>query len=128
MDAARAIEIYYGILLLSLGVSFFTATHQWKKLITYWLEYPEQYVLLAFILLPLGIFTILLHNIWLGLGVIVTVFGWLISIKAVVVLCFPSLVHRLTTTLLVKKKLLNILSIIYGIMGALVLISSVLTH
>lgn len=126
MEVIQSIEIFYGVWILIIGLSLFTAHNQWKKLIASWLDHPEQYFVLAFVFMPIGIFTILLHNVWTGLGIIVSLLGWLVTIKAVMIFCFPSLLYKFVNTSLLKRKLFIMMSIIYSLLGILILFATMI--
>lgn len=121
MELKQAFEVFYGVWFIVLGVSLFTAHHQWKKQIAFWLEHPEQYFVLAFVFLPIGVFTILLHNVWHGAAVIVTLLGWIVTIKACLMFCMPSLLYRFVNTTWLKRKLFILMSLVYTIVGILIL-------
>jgi hypothetical protein len=51
-------------------------------------------LLMAMFTLPLGLFIVFAHNVWVwGLPVIVTLLGWAMTVKSVIYLLFPG-AHR----------------------------------
>lgn len=123
MEVAKAIEVFYGVWILVLGISLLTAHQQWKKLISSWLQNPEQYFILAFVFMPIGLFTIMFHNIWSGLSIIVSVLGWIVTIKAITIFCFPTLIYKFIDTSLLKRKMFLAVAVIYLLIGLCILIA-----
>lgn len=122
MDVAIIFEKFYALWFLIIGISLLTAGREWKKLLTSWMKNPEQLKLFAIMMLPLGLFTILLHNNWSGFSIIVTLIGWVMTLELAVFMCFPRLFYNVANKILHMKKIFLCTSIIYIILGLLILI------
>ena len=84
-------------LFIAWGISFIVQTKLWVKLVKLMYSQNEQtfnFICLVsgFIYLPFGLFIVLTHNDWdLSPSVIVTLIGWLILVKCVVLLLYPQI-------------------------------------
>ena len=126
MEVAMIFEKFYALWFLIIGISLLTASREWKKLLTSWMKNPEQLKVFAISMLPLGLFTILLHNIWSGTGIIVTLIGWIMSLELAVFMCYPRLFYAVANKILHMKKIFLFSSIFYILLGVIILVSSLL--
>lgn len=126
MDAIVAIEKLYGLWFLAIGLSLITAQREWKKLLTFWMKNPEHLKLFAIIMLPLGLITILMHNVWTGLSMVVTLVGWLMSIKFTIVMCFPNVFYKVANQVVHQKKVYLMGGVVYFIIATLILVGAFL--
>lgn len=126
MDAIVVIEKIFGLWFVAIGLSLITANKEWKKLLTFWMKNPEHLKLFAIIMLPFGLTTILMHNVWSGLGLIVTLLGWLMSLKFAILMCFPSIFYKIADPIIHQKKLYLMGGIFYFVLAALILIGAFL--
>jgi len=87
----RALGIY--LLIISLSMLF---NHRvFFKTFQQWIEQPATITLTAFISIVLGILMVLVHNVWvLDWRLVITLISWLILIKGIVRLNFPSAVPQ----------------------------------
>ena len=87
-------------LFIPLGLSLLIQTKLWLKLIRLvYGQNKQTFELISliggFIFLPLGLFLILTHNDWsLSPAVIVTLLGWLITAKCLLLLLCPQLAYK----------------------------------
>ncbi len=124
MDVAMILEKFYGLWFLIIGLSLLTASREWKKLLTSWMKNPEQLKMFAIIMLPLGLFTILLHNIWSGISIVVTLVGWIMSLELALFTCFPNAFTKIASHVIHNKKLFCLSSILYILVGILILVGA----
>lgn len=113
------------------GMSFILQTKLWIKLVKLIYSQNEQTFKLVclvsgFIYLPLGLFLVLTHNDWeLSPSVIVTLLGWLIVIKCLVLLLYPQIALKCRAIYVKSDSFLTwylrICGALYILLGALVL-------
>ena len=80
----------------------------------------------GWVLLALGLITIILHNVWVAdWRVIITVTGWASTLKGVTRMGFPEATQRLTNALL-KDKIVRfrIVMIVVGLLGVILICMS----
>jgi len=78
------------LFMLVLGLSYLLATDHWIKLVKEILGAPHRFLVAALGLLSAGLVIVVAHNWWQpSLGVVVTVFGWVLVLKGVAFLLFP---------------------------------------
>lgn len=81
-------------MLLVLGLSYLIQPAQWSHLAKEAIENPHRYLSLILFVLTLGLATVATHNIWtLDWSVVVTIFGWIMVIKATLYLLVPQFVR-----------------------------------
>ena len=117
-------------LFIPVGISFILQTKLWIKLVKWLYSQNEQTFNLiclvsAFIYLPFGAFLVLTHNDWeFNPSVIVTIIGWLILIKCVVLLLYPQIALKCKAIYgkdeSFLKWYLRICGVLYTLMGVLV--------
>lgn len=79
-------------MILVLGLSYFFQPGQWALLAKDATDSPHRFFPMILFVLVLGLTVIRTHNLWvLGWPVVITVMGWLMTIKGVVYLVFPGL-------------------------------------
>ena len=92
----HGVDIFIGLLLFVLGVSYLLRARDWLAVLR---EMRGKGVtgvlLLALLPLFLGAFIVAFHQSWQGLNAIVTLFGWLQLAKGTTYLLFPKLALKL---------------------------------
>ena len=79
-----------GLAWLICGLSHLLNPAEWTGLLAPLRARTGGSFILAGLSLPLGLIIVLGHNVWVwGLPLIVTVVGWLMSLKGAIYLCFP---------------------------------------
>jgi hypothetical protein len=71
-----------------------------------WVHDPANLMTLGVFILPLGLAIILSHSIWKGWPTLVTVLGYWITFKGIVLLFFPVWIHKMILLLPYKNILL----------------------
>ncbi|HAC63358.1 MAG TPA: hypothetical protein DCF68_07405 [Cyanothece sp. UBA12306] len=85
------IERVLAIFLIVTGISYGLQNVLWKDLIKELLEKPTWLILWSILFLPLGLIVVIGHNIWVfDWRVIVTILGWLVTLKCVLYLLIPN--------------------------------------
>ena len=80
------------VVMLVLGLSYLLATEHWVKLVREILETPHRFLVGALGLLAAGLVIVVARNWWQpSLGVVVTVFGWILVLKGAAFLLFPQI-------------------------------------
>jgi len=99
MESAIVVEKLIGFMYGILGISIVINPKQWLYFVDEFRTKPHKMYYFAFLLLPLGLAVVLLHNIWVwSPTVIVTIFGWLLIVKASFYLLVPKLSIKLIPT------------------------------
>lgn len=94
------IEKVVSVALLVLGLSYFFQAKLWVGIATEIFEKPEKSLLPTLVFLPFGLIIILGHNIWVSdWPVLITIFGWLITVKCAFYLIVPQLAPKLAKLL-----------------------------
>ena len=79
------------IFLLILALSYLLQARMWSRYGKKAIAEPEMLFVPALIILPLGLGIVAAHNVWvMGLPVVFTILGWILTIKMTVLLLFPS--------------------------------------
>lgn len=94
-------EIFIGkILAFSftvLGLSHLLQPKAWSTFFRAVLDSGNGALGIGMFSLPIGLVIIVFHNIWIrDIPVIITLFGWMITIKSVMYLLFPRSIERVT--------------------------------
>ena len=85
------IERVLAILLVFTGLSYSIQSLLWRDLVKDRLENPTWVLMWSLLFLPWGLVVVIGHNLWVAnWPVIVTILGWLITLKCVAYLLFPS--------------------------------------
>lgn len=86
----RAVEVFVAVQLLAAGLSHIVQPRAWVE---FFVELRGKgragVFIVAMLQLPLGAFIIVFHNVWRGLPLVVTLFGWALTIKATIYLLAP---------------------------------------
>ncbi len=90
------IEKVVSVAFLVLGLSYFFQTKLWVGIATEISEKPEKSLLLTLVFLPFGLIIVIGHNEWVSdWPVVITILGWLITVKCAFHLIVPQLAPRL---------------------------------
>jgi uncharacterized protein YjeT (DUF2065 family) len=83
------------LVILALGLSYLLAGDHWIRYAKEIVEAPHRFLLGALGLLVAGLLIVITHNWWHpSLGVVVTVFGWLLMLKGAAFLLFPQMMGK----------------------------------
>ena len=95
---AEQVMLWY---LLAAGVALVVQTGVWVDLVQWMLlwdakQYQAFVLLFCIGYLPFGLFIVLSHNEWImSYSVVVTIFGWLVSLKCAAFLIYPKAALKL---------------------------------
>ena len=91
----RSTELFAAICLLVVGFSHIAQPQAWVDFFTRLRDKgPAGVLIVAFLSLPFGAFIVAFHNVWSGLPIILTLFGWAQVIKGSLYLIAPQLGMR----------------------------------
>jgi len=110
---------FWGWLLVILGAIFlFRKKAVLEELLR--LVQDKGFTLLSgYLALTLGLFTVILHNVWVAdWRVVITILGWLSLLKGVVRIGFPEIAQKSALAFKDKTLLIRVLLIICIILGA----------
>lgn len=89
-DMERAVEVYALVNFLVIGLSHVLRPRAWVAFFVLLRERGEAGVFAsAFISLAFGSIVVAFHNVWTGLPLVLTLFGWAQVVKALVYFAFP---------------------------------------
>ena len=77
---------------LVLGLSYLLNARLWAGYAKTLLDEPQRLLPILWVTLPVGLVIVFLHNVWSGWAIIITLAGWIISIKSAFYLLFPQVV------------------------------------
>src|SRR5690348_1675841 len=85
-----AIEQFVAVAVLATGLSHALQAARWAELFGDLLDRPYAALYIGVFTLPLGLFIVLTHNVWVvGLPVVVTLLGWAWTCKGLLYLLWP---------------------------------------
>ena len=119
------IEKVVSVALLILGLSYFHQAKMWVGIATEISEKPEKSLLLTLVFLPFGLIIVIGHNVWVSdWPVVITILGWLITIKCTFYLIVPQLAPRLAKLLFnwserFLRQYISIYGVITTVLGSL---------
>ncbi|MBI4657265.1 MAG: hypothetical protein HY735_00190 [Verrucomicrobia bacterium] len=120
MPLDTLIARWVAILWLICGVSHLLHPATWAKLLLPLRDRDTGGFILAGMSLPVGLIIILGHNIWVwGLPVIVTVAGWMTTLKSVIYLLFPRAHVRVMSSDVRVERGIRIVGAVLMVLGAL---------
>ncbi|MDJ0507758.1 MAG: hypothetical protein QNJ64_00650 [Crocosphaera sp.] len=84
------IEQVFATFLIITGLSYLFQSAVWRDLIQELLSNKSWLMMWSLLFLPWGLIVVFIHNIWVAnWTVVITVLGWLITVKCVLYLLFP---------------------------------------
>ena len=87
----------FSVAILIYGLSHFLQAKRWGRFLSILLEGEQAPFIIGSLTLPLGLFIVIGHNIWvLDFPVIITVCGWGMVIKSIAYLLFPGCIKMIT--------------------------------
>ena len=90
------IEKVIGLAIVILGISYFLQARVWAAVSRDMFERPSQALFLTTLFLPVGLLMVIGHNLWVrDFRVVVTILGWLITLKCVIYLVAPNWAAKL---------------------------------
>ena len=103
------------------GLSHLLHARLWVALLYPFKEKPEGGFVLALLGLPFGLIMILGHNIWVwDIPVIVTIAGWVTTLKSVIYLLFPT-THRRVMSANARPEIgFQIVGVVFILLGLVV--------
>jgi uncharacterized protein YjeT (DUF2065 family) len=121
MEIETLIARWVAVLWLLGGLSHALHPEKWAALLMPLRERETGGLLLAAFNLPLGVAIVLGHNVWeLGIPAIVTVAGWMTTLKSAMYLLFPRAHIRLMSAGKHPERAIRTIGIILIILGAIV--------
>ena len=95
MPLERAVEIYAIVNFVVIGLSHALRPRPWVAFFTLLRQHGEAGVFaIAFLALMFGSIIVAFHNVWSGIPLLLTLFGWAQVTKALVYFVFPGFVLR----------------------------------
>ena len=119
------IEKVVSVAFLILGLSYFYQAKLWVGIATEIIEKPEKRLLLTLVFLPFGLIIVLGHNVWVSdWPVVITILGWLITVKCAFYLIVPQLAPKLAKLLANRsvnflRNYISICGVVTTVLGAL---------
>ena len=82
-----------------LGLSYTLQADNWVRMTEYAPDQPHRYYPMLLLMVLLGLTVVLVHNVWVwDWPVLITIFGWMVLIKAVLYLLATSVMSKIATT------------------------------
>ena len=123
---ALIIERVFSSFLIITGLSYLLQSFVWKNFVQDVLKKPTRLMLWSILFLPWGLIIIFGHNLWFASGsVLITVLGWIITIKCSLSLLLPSwatFVNQWSDDFL--QRYIQTAGVIEAILGAILLVLS----
>lgn len=120
------IERVFSSFLIITGLSYLLQSLVWKNFVQDVLKKPTWLMLWSILFLPWGLIIIFGHNLWLASGsVLITVLGWIITIKCSLSLLLPSwatFVNQWSDDFL--RRYIQTAGVIEAILGTILLVFS----
>ena len=86
------IEKIVSVTILILGLSYFFQAKLLAEISSEIINNPQKKILISAVALPFGLIIILGHNVWVSdWPVVITIFGWIVTIKSAIGLLAPQL-------------------------------------
>lgn len=80
----------FSVVFLVLGLSYLFQAKLWVKLAADVIDRPKNSLLVALLALPFGLLIVISHNVWISdWPIILTILGWLITVKSCLYLLIP---------------------------------------
>jgi hypothetical protein len=80
------------VFFLTVGVSYLLNARLWAGYAKQLLAEPQRLLPILWVTLPIGLVIVFAHNVWSGWAIIITLVGWIITIKSAFYLLFPQVV------------------------------------
>lgn len=111
---AKMVALYY----LAIGAGILSKELDYKKVLKSFQSSPGLMLISGFLLIVLGVLLLQHHNIWVkDWTVLITLIGWAITIKGVLLVAFPKFVFSIPTSFFTKNQ--DTLGVITVLLGAL---------
>lgn len=96
--------VFFGCFFVVIGLSAFMAEKSWNDFIDLFVENDALSLVMGIVILPISLFLIFFYNNWETLGsTVLTVTGYLMFIKALVLLLRPAIIQRALKMEFVRK-------------------------
>lgn len=91
----RAVQLFAAVNFLVMGLSHLIQPHAWVDFFISLREKGNAGAFVnGFLTLGFGSFIVAFHNVWSGLPLILTVYGWALVVKALVIFLVPGVALR----------------------------------
>lgn len=118
MDTSIVLAKVMGPLFLILSISILLNKRYYQEVYEEFLDNPALVYLGGLLGIIMGSLILLLHNIWIKeWPVIITVIGWLIFVKSLLLLFLPETFGNFARRLSTSSKLLTFIGIVWLIIG-----------
>ncbi len=119
VDVTFFLAQFWGWLLVIVGLIFLLRPRVLLNEIAGLFKDRNYVLLTGWLAMILGLFTVILHNVWTAdWRVVITVFGWLSLIKGIARMGFPELPQKTASAIKNKQALMQILLVICVLLGA----------
>ncbi|RLG69858.1 MAG: hypothetical protein DRO07_01535 [Candidatus Iainarchaeum archaeon] len=119
VDVTFFLAQFWGWLLVIVGLIFLLRPRVLLNEISGLFKDRNYVLLTGWLAMILGLFTVILHNVWTAdWRVVITVFGWLSLIKGIARMGFPELPQKTASAFKNKQALMQILLVICVLLGA----------
>jgi len=119
MEISIFLAQFWGWLLVIVGLIFLLKKQMLEDELSRMFKNKDYVLLTGWLALILGLFTVILHNIWAtDWRIVITIFGWISLIKGIARMGFPELPQKTASTFKNKPVLVQILLIICFFLGA----------
>jgi uncharacterized membrane protein len=117
----------YGIYMIAIGFSGLTAPERWRMMMEDFQESPGLTYLAAVLVLGFGLAMVILHDLWTDpLAIVVSLFGWVLLLKGVLLMAAPDGLLRLGVATVATPDRTRAWAVVAVIFGAMLLTAGVL--
>jgi hypothetical protein len=117
----------YGIYMIAIGLSGLTAPDRWRMVMEDFQKSPGLTYLAAALVLGFGLAMVVLHGLWTDpLAIIVSLFGWVLLLKGVLLMAAPDGLLRLGVATVATPDRTRTWAVVAVILGAALLTAGVL--
>jgi len=111
-------ERFVALSLLAVGLSHMLQPGRWVQLFDDFLRRPYAGLIIGTLTLPLGLFVVLTHNVWVpGWPVVVTVCGWGWTMKALIYMVRPRVTDVIGRTRMCNSRTLVVAGAMCTVLG-----------
>ena len=112
-------ERFVALSLVAVGLSHLFQPARWVALFDELLRKPYAALFIGTLTLPLGLFVVLTHNVWVAdWPVIITIFGWGWTVKATLYLVRPRTVDVVTANRICTPRTMAAVGAVFAVVGA----------
>ena|SRR5690606_42069296 len=126
MEGQIILEKIIGIFYIILGLSFMFQPSLWMDFMKAFNRSPYKLIPFSMLILPLGLFIVFYHNIWiLEPKVVVTIIGWGAIIKALIALLAPKVLLGIMPSFKLWRRFYALEGVFSMALGALVIYGAI---